>query len=573
MKKRTWSSHVLICALALILSCKVSEKKRKPVVVFSGTITGVAKGDGVPGVQLNGGTVHVGTDGAFKAEVDSAGTYVLSISKRGYTPITKVYHRSVKDKRYALRRITTRSFNPRQGTQVTDDASDPCSGSDLARIKWNENFFRSVPLVVNASGQLIDFGFPSSAIKDLFTMTTSSPLCNAGATVSIPPNSIIGPNNSPVPGTLMISVSTIDLRSPDEMPGDYSFVDQESRRSGYLISMGAVNVQIYDREGNEYRLNGKSKAHISVPVDPLQLQLKNHIPDTIPLLSFNEETALWEHQGEAFLNRERNAYEADVVHFSTFNMDMEKYTPTCIRFRQVMPRIKDSYIPAVLSSGSTALSYPSSVSETHVTEIGDCYDNVTDDSGYNVLYNLDETATEFCVVFYDYDPTQPAVPKTNFRPYGVYVIKTTGNTYTPSAPGAAPLCKYDSNNCYELMDVLRYANDNLIATAQGLSSGGALVKWIYNEAPPISAPRTFDFFKCESAGLCSSTKDYCVDDGNLADDEMVDTIEITYTGADDPRLPIRNVGTVSGLTSGDYFLVRVREGTSGVICSQIMQVQ
>jgi len=333
----------LVALLALtflfltIQSCK--PEKEKPVPKQDRTISGsITSTDGTPirgaKVFINGNEIKTNDDGSFSAQGDSAGRFVVTIKKRGYGLLSKVFLNPVKNYPYQLTPGYVTRIDPKRSNTIRDLlSSSRCSGSGLQNIKF-DSAYKKIPFVYDSQGKLIDFGWPSS-MADLYAFATS-PACNPGAQVTFPANSIVNASNQPVTDSVTVSITTVDLQSQDGMPGDYTY--QDANGTGTMTSAGAVSIEVYSDADESFNLKkeGSDKVILSLPVDPAILKFNKKLTETIPVFNYNEKSGIWEHEREqtAKLNLKSRTYEVTLEHLSAINMDYKMPNPTCFRFRQ-----------------------------------------------------------------------------------------------------------------------------------------------------------------------------------------------------------------------------------------------
>ena len=139
--------------------------------------------------------------------------------------------------------------------------------------------------------------------------------CGPGVTAEIPLNALVDANGSPWQnppgGKINIAISTVDLSSPDQMPGDYT-VSLADGSSGFMQSYGAATVDIWKGTTELFLAQGQ-QAKIIIPVDPSHLATGAPIPQKIPLLSYNDGTkpgipGVWIQDGWAQFDPGRKAY-------------------------------------------------------------------------------------------------------------------------------------------------------------------------------------------------------------------------------------------------------------------------
>lgn len=111
--------------------------------------------------------------------------------------------------------------------------------------------------------------------------------------------------------------------SPDEddfaamMPGGDLAAVRADGSEAELISYGMAKVDLRTYNKKLQLADGKP-ATLSFPVPE---KYKSDTPETIPLWSFNEDTGLWEEEGEATYDPTTNSYIGTVTHFSWINLD------------------------------------------------------------------------------------------------------------------------------------------------------------------------------------------------------------------------------------------------------------
>lgn len=102
----------------------------------------------------------------------------------------------------------------------------------------------------------------------------------------------------------------------DMMPGGDLAAVRSNGNDALLVSYGMTYVNLTDSEGNKLQLKEGSLATLTFPI-PEGMDENPH--ESIPLWSFNENTGLWEEEGEAKLID--NVYIGQVKHFSWVNLD------------------------------------------------------------------------------------------------------------------------------------------------------------------------------------------------------------------------------------------------------------
>lgn len=313
-----------------------------PGLVHSGIIYG-PDGRPVPGaeVDIDGHVTRTDENGSYSIELTGADAnssrYVMNVRNIGYANFSKVLDDGVTDGSWMLAQATTESVNPASPITVTDtNASTNCWLPYSARIDWDALTDLRVPRNVSATGQLINASV-SGQLAAAIDYILAGGQCNPGATVSIPANSLVNAAGNPPPGNIIVSLATVNLTSPDSMPGDWQVRGPEE--VGFMESFGAADINVA-ADGQQYQLKAGEKATVTIPVaggnrNPIGRETKNWkpsgIPAEVPLLLFDESSATWERHGVARLNVAGTAYVAEVDHFSAYNVDVIKTDPACLR--------------------------------------------------------------------------------------------------------------------------------------------------------------------------------------------------------------------------------------------------
>ena len=100
------------------------------------------------------------------------------------------------------------------------------------------------------------------------------------------------------------------------MPGGDLSAQRTDGSSTMLLSYGMTAVNLTDNNGNKLQLKEGSEATLTFPIP---VSMKDNLPASIPLWSFNEKTGLWEEEGLAELKGD--VYVGKVKHFSWVNLD------------------------------------------------------------------------------------------------------------------------------------------------------------------------------------------------------------------------------------------------------------
>lgn len=494
----------ILCSIFFLDACKRDEKLETPDTnadAFSGSVQtpeGEPVSDAI--IQINGKEVKTEKDGSFRLKTENKGRYVVTIKKKGYKMISKVFIRPVKDYPYTLEKAFTATIDPTKPNVIRDlNSATACVGSGLQNLKFDEEY-KKIPLVYDAKGNLVDFGWPSN-MKDIYEYTTNKPVCNPGATISIPANSIVNSSGRPVTSPVTISISTIDLQSPDGMPGDYTYQDESG--SGIMVSMGAVAIELYS-EKEYFNLDPKSPSQLSLPVEPAMLKFNKEIPDAIPVLYYDEKEGVWrqEKQQIAKYNKKTESYETELHHLSAINMDYKMPDPTCFRLRQLP--IPPSPVISPFRIGILSSTFGFKVSTTVGDESDDCFNR--NNTNLHLVYNAPPPGEQVCIILTDNASPPTAhygiiIQETSPTPYGATLDMTcpcTSATVPPTAcnDGSGAGCDESLSGCDPFsptctnVTIQTFETDVLFA---GRSTGGANVdvRWILNDALANGTPYTY----------------------------------------------------------------------------------
>lgn len=313
----------------------VKETLRLPThseVVFSGRVVSTDKNKPITEaiVDVNGETTATDANGLFKLPIENANAprFVLSIRKRGFGLVSRIYDKSVHDATWTMTPATTQSVDPTKTIVVRDVASQAtCTGSLTSAINWNNYPQQRIPRIVDTFGELTSGSIPSEVTQAL-NLIFGGTECSPGISITIPANSLADTSGNPPSGNVDVSVSTVDLYAPDSMPGDFTVRTKEGTKWMQSYGAGTVNISAGN---NTYQLKPRSSAKITIPVDPTQHKVKGNIPPTIPLLLYDERQGEWLLRGEAKLDSTMKAYVGNISHLSAYNTDLIKTDQACIR--------------------------------------------------------------------------------------------------------------------------------------------------------------------------------------------------------------------------------------------------
>lgn len=537
----------LFFSILILSGCQPKEEERDNNVAFDGIVNNVS-GESIESaiIEINGQSTKTDKEGRFEIKVDSAEKYVLKAKKANYASISNVYSSKQSKIRLTLFDATVKSFDPSKDISLTDVKSTNRPGPTLSRASFNSDF-NKIPFVYK-DGKLIDFGF-SPQMKEAFNYVEQRKSAGAGISLSIPANSLVRNGSKPT-GNVQVSLSTIDLFTASAMPGDMTVVDENGRRSGFMISYGAGSIEVFDEEGN-YQLDKGTEAEISIPVDSSVHMMQGEIPKSVPLFYYNEESGFWSKDGSAFLNEDGSAYIGKLRHFSTFNMDIEKNTPACVQVRHnsVGVTTLSSYkVEAIVPVGSNIIHQERTIEDPSNSStswpVGDpaaCLEN-SNGTSVHMLYNLPEN-TEVCLIFYE-----PGTPDVAIN----IAVTTTGPSYGSSLP-TCPSVTCPSDPCAGGYGTCSYVpfsklSDPIILAANSDGTGNVAFKWVYNNTPGTYTYKLYELDKDDF-------------EGGIGETPIEPPLTTMATTSVDNPLEIKSFNAV-GVTSGvHYYQVRIEENT------------
>jgi hypothetical protein len=460
------TKKVLVWLLLVAVVFVLPHCRPKPTDVFEGRVVNF-KNEGLQDseVEINGSKTKTGKDGAFILNLKKSNTttFVVNARKDGFATYSQVINAPAKNLTLTLYEATVVSADPTKEIKVTDTNSKNRPGPRTASADWTSNPMAAVPLVVR-NGKIVDLGFPADFGEAFDYLLTRKP--GDGISITIPANSLVSASSQSAPsGNVNVAVSTIDLFSPNSMPGDYSVVT-ENRERGFLVSYGAGFIDIYDSK-SRYQLKKGSTAQITIPVDASQLVYGDSLPSSIPLYLFDEKAGAWVDHGKASLSADKKSYTGDIRHFSTFNVDIEKATPACLGFQHtpaVAVPVGFTYNVEILApQGGTVIHKTRTV-----TEPGDCLASPLN-TGAHVVLRLPPN-TDIGLIFFDAANNPLSV-----------IVTSSSPSYDPAIPPACTPAGYEnpdgSISCPSVTwDVI---TDPLIAVGLTTTTGVKQAKWVY----------------------------------------------------------------------------------------------
>lgn len=501
----------ILCSTFFLDGCKRDELEKPDANDngFSGTLKSL-KGEPISdaSVFINGKETRTEKDGSFKIDTDIKGRYVVTIKKKGYKLISKVFARPVKDYPFKLEKAFTATIDPTKPNVIRDlNSATTCVGSGLQNLKFDEEY-KKIPFVYDKKGNLVDFGWQSN-MKDIFDYTMSAPVCNPGATIAIPANSIVNSSGKPVRTPVTISISTIDVQSPDGMPGDYTYQDESG--SGVMVSMGAVAIELYS-EKEYFNLDPKSPSQLSLPVESAMLKFNKDIPETIPVLYYDEKEGVWrqEKQQVGRYNRKNQSYETELHHLSAINMDYKMPDPTCFRLRQLP--IAPSPVITPFRIGILSSTFGFKVSTTIGDESDDCFNR--NNTNLHLVYNAPPPGEQVCIILTDNASPPTAhygiiIQETPSTPYGATLDMTCPCNSTTVPPttcndGSGVGCDESLTGCDPFSPtctnvLIQTFSADVVFAARNSGGANADVKWIFKNALPDGTPYTYTIAYEDSA--------------------------------------------------------------------------
>lgn len=319
----------------------------------------VVEPDGTPvdaaEVEIVGNpVVTTGTDGRFQTRVNEAERYVVNVRKKGYALNSQIYDRSVTGGRWILRRAQVVVVDPTKRTRIVHERSErDCPGPNSRRAGLGpaaESLLE--PQWQDGRGNAID---PPEKYGDQERKRRSNvivardldlPPCGPGVSVVLPANSVLDANGDPAVAPFEVAISSVDLLSPQQMPGDDSVIP-EAGGGGNIESFGAGALDFPPG----FRLKPGTNAEVVIPVDRSRL-MGGSLPPTVPFLTYDETQGLWIEEGTMTLQVVDGvqSYVGSTDHFSPFNADnVRTDEAACVRvFSPTLPGNYDLEVVAPL---------------------------------------------------------------------------------------------------------------------------------------------------------------------------------------------------------------------------------
>jgi hypothetical protein len=389
---------------------------------FSGRVTGTdAPALGNATVDVNGTTATTDANGYFRLFAPDKRRFVMEIRKTGYAFASIVYYDAVIGGTWQLVRASVATADPTRDIEVVNERKPgECPGAPSDRLPWASYRELAEPRFQDGRGNFVS---PPKGIANLPGVPPRDGRpkeprreCGPGIRVQIPAGSLVDAGGQAPAGPVSVQLSTVDLQSPNQMPGNYSVL-QANATIGVMQSYGAGIVEIY-AGGTRYNLKPGAKATVTLPVDPGQIAAGAPLPPTIPLLQYDQAKGVWKPDAVATLTSVNGlpAYVAKVTHFSALNSDLVKQDQSCVALQnQGMPASYDLEATIPQTGGAAPVKR--------------LFTGVTGGNSEQVLLNLPKNTNIVLVPIRTTDPD----PNKNQLPMGVFVVNT-GAPQNPAWP-------------------------------------------------------------------------------------------------------------------------------------------
>ncbi len=389
-------------------------------VLFSGRVEDTGENPIVNAdVEINGATEKTDTTGRFQIKVADAERFVFNIRATGFALLSQIYDDGAVGGRWTLNRAQVFTVDPTAAIVIQNtrnSESDNCPGPRSATQAYSSFPEAAAPVWQDGQGNVIPAsGDPPVSLPG--SNSQSQRECPPGIKIEISANSLVDADGNPPPGLVEITLNTVDLMSPQQMPGDYTVL-QTDGTTDTMVSYGAGGVEIR-AGGTEYNLKSSASALVAIPIDPAQIAAGGPYPPTIPALYYDETDGVWRKEGSATLVG--NTYVYTASHFSTVNMDLVKTSQTCLRV--LSPSLDPTYDLEIHVPDGTAAPIVKTVTITNSSP------------QEHVLYNLPQNTNIVLVPIRTSSP--PAVP------IGTFIVNT-GGPQTPPTPNLPIGPPYDA---------------------------------------------------------------------------------------------------------------------------------
>ncbi len=373
-------------------------------------------------VEIGGRTAVTDSSGFFRLRLKDRGRFVMTVRKPNYGFASNVYYDSVIGGRWQLTRANVFRVDPTKSLDLKSKRSRrDCPGPASARLDWKSYPTLAVPQYQDGHGNIVPLPKEASQLPGLPNVQEKPDTreCGPGVRIQFKANSFVDANGNAPSGLVDVQMSTIDIQSPSQMPGNYSVL-QNNNQVGVMQSYGAGVIEI-SAGATKYNIRPGMSARLILPVDRAQLTSGGTLPNTIPLLSYDENRAVWKQDGNAILKTVggQQAYVAKISHLTAYNSDLVKTDQACLAVQnQGMPASYDLEWTIPQSGGAA----PVVRKET-----------VTGGNTETALLNLPKQTNITLVPIRTGDPD----PNKNNLPIGVFVLNTGApqNPAWPLVPG------------------------------------------------------------------------------------------------------------------------------------------
>ncbi len=331
-----------------------------------------------------------GKGGSFRLyieDIKKSNRLLLKITKKGYADRFVILKPGHHFKNFKMVKAKEISFDPTNRVVISSASTGSSEGcwTSVSKIDWTNFEYLQQHYKISPEGIPEQYN-PSPELAMALSIHDSPIPCSRNFTVSIPGKSLESADGSLATETVIASVSSVNLSSTWQMPGDYS-VQIPSGDPAYMLSYGAGQIKFQDKKGRELNLKKGSKSEIILPVDPLLLgNKKQKFPPRVPLLIFNETSGMWEQENMLEFDSSELAYKGSATHFSVFNADDVKNPPATLRLdaRKIKGKVQYAKIGVTYYDGQPVY-----------IEADDSL-NLNDD--YHLIYNLPPNA-EMSITF------------------------------------------------------------------------------------------------------------------------------------------------------------------------------
>lgn len=378
--------------------------------------------------------VTTNASGRFRTRVGEAQRYVLNIRKKGFALNSRIYDRGVTAGRWILRRGQIVIIDPtKTGTITHERDKRNCLGPSSVRAPLGiagESLL--VPQWQDGKGNVIDppqarVGYERGRQAEaVLPRRLELPPCGPGVSITIGANTIVDADGNLVGAPFEATISTVDLLSPQQMPGDESVIPAGGG-GGYIESFGAGALDL----PAGFKLT--APAEVVIPVDRSRQMGGASLPANVPYLTYDEKQGLWIEEGVLTLKNVGGvqSYVGEATHFTPFNADNVKdATSSCVRvFSPTLPGDYDLEVSAPLSGGGVKI-LKKSIENTSPYEY--------------VIYNLPNNSNITLAPM-----TQGANPQL----LGYYVVNSGPIQVPPSSPLPPAGPPYDACNNFVVLSV------------------------------------------------------------------------------------------------------------------------